>query len=57
MLGRIPRRAVAATLAAAAVLIPASPALAHYCFKDFKSETAAAKAANTDVLGDREECR
>ena len=44
MLGRIPRRAIAGTLAAAAVLIPVSPALAHYCYKDFKSTAAATKA-------------
>ena len=45
MLARTPRRTVAAALAAAAVLIPASPALAHYCYRDFKTETAAEKAA------------
>ena len=45
MLGRIPRRGIAAALAAAAVLIPASPALAHYCYKDFKSEKSALKTA------------
>lgn len=57
MLGRIPRRAVAATLAAAAVLIPASPALAHFCYKDFKTESAAAKAQQAGPWVTAEEFR
>jgi hypothetical protein len=47
VLGRIPRRTIAVVFTAAAVLIPVSPALAHYCYKDFKSESAATKAAKT----------
>ena len=47
MLGRSRRRLAATALATTAMLLTASPALAHFCYRDFNSSTAAQKAAKS----------